>query len=108
MDITEEMMTGFTQKLMVELRREEESIKKVMFNKFLRVKFPIAEADVDEDCAIYAVQLFDGVHITFEMDGSEVGEAICAEPEESAIRAAIQKKSDEYLAEWKRRNPAFC
>lgn len=32
MDITEEMMTGFTQKLMVELRREEESIKKVMFN----------------------------------------------------------------------------
>lgn len=108
MDITEEMMTGFTQKLMVELRREEESIKKVMFNKFLRVKFPIAEADVDEDCAIYAVQLFDGVHITLEMDGSEVGEAICVEPEESAIRAAIQKKSDEYLDEWKRRNAASC
>ena len=33
MDITEEMMTGFTQKLMVELRCEEEAIKKVMFNK---------------------------------------------------------------------------
>lgn len=108
MDITEEMMTGVTQKLLVELRCEEEAIKKVMFNKFLRVKFPIAGADVDEDCAIYAVQFFNCVQITLEMDGSEVGEAICVEPEESAIRAAIQKKSDEYLDEWKRRNAASC
>lgn len=108
MNITEDMMKGFTQKLMVELRREEETIKKVMFNKFLMVKFPIAGADIDEDCAIYAVQLFDGVHITLEMDGSEVGEAICVEPEEHAIRTAINQKSDEYLAEWKRRNPVSC
>ena len=104
MNITEEMMKGFTQKLMVELRHKEETIKKVMFNKFLRVKFPIAEADVDEDCAIYAVQLFDGVHITLEMDGLEVGNEICVAAEEHVIRAAIQKKSDEYLDEWKRRH----
>lgn len=102
MNITEDIMASFTQKLMVELRRKEAAIKKVMFNKFLRVKFPIAGADIDEDCAIYAVQTFHGVRVTLEMDGSEVGDEICVATEESAIKAAIQKKSDEYLTEWKR------